>query len=85
MYQDQATTEMGQINPYDIYTDVCLSDQFKSHSNGLALLNAVAHTDLSMSTFARGLLKQQNLRSPYYPCQDTYLHDYLNDPEVQVC
>ena len=84
MFQAQATSELGNINPYDIYTDVCKSKRKYSRSNGMTLLKCLANSNLEMSTFARGVLKQKMLNSPYDPCQDNYLQSYLNDPAVQV-
>ena len=84
MFENQAAVEQGNINPYDIYTDVCLSERKYSRSNGMALLKCLANSNLGMSTYARRLLKQKMLNSPYDPCQDNYMQSYLNNPAVQV-
>ena len=84
MYQGHATQEMGDINPYDIYVDVCMSGRSQSHGNSLALLQYFSRANEDMSAYANGVLKKHMLKSPYDPCQDNYLNHYLNDVAVQV-
>ncbi|XP_078481247.1 uncharacterized protein LOC100177074 [Ciona intestinalis] len=84
-----STTEMGPLNPYDIYVDVCL--QGKSSKDAIALLSSLASSDLPGSVFASQRLRhleehaieQGKLGSPYFPCQESYTSKYLNDPLVQ--
>ena len=84
MYQEQSANEMGMINPYDIYVDVCTSERTHSRSNGIALLKFFANANTEMATYAKTIVKNHMLRAPYDPCQDNYLQEYLNDEAVQV-
>ena len=84
MYQEQATNEMGLINPYDIYVDVCTEGRSFSGSNGIALLKAFTRANPEMATYASAMVKRHTLNAPFDPCQDIYLNEYLNDEAVQV-
>eukprot|EP01113_Clastostelium_recurvatum_P033843 TRINITY_DN4522_c0_g1_i1.p1 TRINITY_DN4522_c0_g1~~TRINITY_DN4522_c0_g1_i1.p1 ORF type:complete len:469 (+),score=81.52 TRINITY_DN4522_c0_g1_i1:37-1407(+) len=74
-WQQQASAEMGNIDIYDIYSDVCLSD---SHS-GVALVNHLERAKAPLAAFS-GFSRKFN---PMKPCVDNYLTKYLNLPEVQ--
>jgi len=71
-----STSEMGSINMYDIYEDVCLSSR---HSNGQALLRALATADTPFSVVAD---KVSNLANED-PCIDDHVTRYLNRADVQ--
>jgi len=73
-YQQDASNEMGNIDIYQIYADVCLSSAHSGHQ----LLKHLAQSDSKLSVFA----KAQTMG--YQPCVDTYLTSYLNIPEVKA-
>ncbi|CAK8673770.1 uncharacterized protein LOC143469644 [Clavelina lepadiformis] len=88
-YEDSSTKDMGNINPYDIYADVCLADSNKLKTDGEALLHHIANSKGLQSVYANNILRNskparaRNLKSPYYPCQDNFDQTYLNRPDVQ--
>jgi serine carboxypeptidase-like clade 2 len=71
-FQDRATEEMGNIDIYDIYWDVCL----KSSHPGAALMRHLARAGSRHSRIAKHALT-------YNPCIDDFLTAYLNKPEVK--
>eukprot|EP01112_Ceratiomyxa_fruticulosa_P009891 TRINITY_DN2595_c0_g4_i1.p1 TRINITY_DN2595_c0_g4~~TRINITY_DN2595_c0_g4_i1.p1 ORF type:complete len:458 (+),score=77.75 TRINITY_DN2595_c0_g4_i1:73-1446(+) len=75
-YQNLAGTEMGNINIYDIYVDVCLSSQadqlVKYWKKAGAPLNKM-HREKPSSKKTR----DQD------PCIQNYLNSYLNNADVQ--
>jgi len=72
-YQNIASNEMGNIDIYQIYADVCLSS---AHS-GAQYLKHLAKSDSKLSTIAK------KVSSGYQPCVDYYLTNYLNIPAVK--
>ena len=84
MYREQATKEMGLINAYDIYVDVCTEGRSFSGSNGIALLKAFTRANPEMAAYASAMVKRHTLSAPYDPCLGIYLNEYLNDEAVQV-
>eukprot|EP01137_Pigoraptor_chileana_P015432 Opistho-2@71350 len=92
---DTSSKEMGSIDIYDIYTDVCLSQSPKAHMT--ALLNAIGAEGYEddAATFARMLAskingkQQQARRSTENPpeddaCIDNHVQQYFNLPEVKA-
>jgi len=72
-FQSRASEEMGNIDIYDIYWDVCL----KSTHPGPALMHHLAGSDSHINKFAK------LFAVTYNPCVDDYLTAYLNKPEVK--
>ncbi len=70
-----STSEMGAINMYDIYEDVCLSSR---HSNGEALLRALASANTPFAVVARAAIAAND-----DPCIDDHVTGYLNRGDVQ--
>ncbi|XP_076823515.1 uncharacterized protein LOC143469643 [Clavelina lepadiformis] len=60
LYEAKVSQEMGNINKYNIYVDVCLN---KSENHFPS--------------------KNDNIESPYFACQENYIINYLNRPDVQ--
>jgi len=80
-FVDRSTREMGNINIYDIFADVCLQSQ-----RGVVrqLAQALGGARVGIST-------RHALRDPidgndkgYDPCVDNRVEDYFNDPAVQA-
>jgi len=72
-YLNTATDEMGNINIYDIYVDVCLSKQGR-------VVEAMAR---SGSRFHAKMIKE-NIIPPYLPCEDDYTAEYMNLDSVKA-
>jgi len=73
---DAANNELGNINIYDIYVDICVSASAKAETRHFAKqLRRTRHGGLS----TRPLLKEDS----YDPCVDDEVETYLNRPEVQ--
>jgi serine carboxypeptidase-like clade 2 len=72
--QNDASSEMGNIDPYDIYIDVCL----QSTASVRQLLKHLARSESKLSAFA----KLATLEDP--ACIDNYLTTYLNQPAVKT-
>eukprot|EP01114_Cavostelium_apophysatum_P010762 TRINITY_DN2487_c0_g1_i1.p1 TRINITY_DN2487_c0_g1~~TRINITY_DN2487_c0_g1_i1.p1 ORF type:complete len:455 (-),score=74.19 TRINITY_DN2487_c0_g1_i1:20-1384(-) len=71
-----AAAEMGNINIYDIYVDVC--------DSGGQLVDQLAQAGSSFHrALQRGMKKRQDVNPIYQPCADSFTADYLNLPEVQ--
>lgn len=70
-YVRDANNDMGDINIYDIYADICVSAHAQAEIRQLA-------KKLSQSPSSRPLLK-----TSYDPCVDDEVEVYLNRPEVQ--
>jgi serine carboxypeptidase-like clade 2 len=77
---DVSTAEMGNINIYDIYTDVCLSPQ------GQTFLDALATSDSMFSPMAQALHNLHTVvdNRTLDACIDEHVEDYLNIPSVQA-
>lgn len=73
-YINQAMNEMGGINIYDIYADVCINKPTSVHYLARLLADA-----MPAGLFARPLLNQPG----YDPCLDNEVEIYLNRPDVQ--
>jgi len=65
-------TEMGNIDIYDIYVDVC---------NSQRVANVVGQLAKAGSRLHKALHNRVNL--PYEPCEDTFTQEYLNQDNVQ--
>mmetsp|Transcript_30867 Transcript_30867/g.55249 ORF Transcript_30867/g.55249 Transcript_30867/m.55249 type:complete len:524 (-) Transcript_30867:216-1787(-) len=84
-YVNDSFLEMGNINIYDIFADVCLPKQN-------AVAQAMARVAASGSSF--GLLSQRHILrraqasesdpAKYDPCVDSEVEGYFNRPEVQA-
>jgi len=72
-FVNRAQSEMGNINIYDIYVNVCT--QNFNVVEQLALAGSPVHKFMAKS------VKQH--WPPYHPCTETFLATYLNRPEVQ--
>eukprot|EP00296_Roombia_truncata_P007713 JP446164.1.p2 GENE.JP446164.1~~JP446164.1.p2 ORF type:complete len:468 (+),score=124.44 JP446164.1:42-1445(+) len=66
---DRGFSEMGNINIYDIYVDVCLNDEARH------FLGHLGSSDAPLRAFASA--------AQYDPCVDNEASNYLNLPEVQ--
>lgn len=88
-YQNIAFNEMGFINIYDIYQDMCLPGDNNTVSNQAEMLmSLLAETDdspLSHYFRAREKRKHQIIEAQQGddPCVDNWLQMYLNQPDVQ--
>lgn len=71
-YQTDAFKEMGNINVYDIYEDVCL-DVNPAHQ----LMRYLASSGSGLSTFAKTALDND-------PCENFWVTAYLNQPSVKT-
>jgi serine carboxypeptidase-like clade 2 len=83
--------EMGAINIYDIYVDVCLAAPATKAGAALAAAlgdhpaSASARLALRSSGSKGGSSSSRQLQgSKYDPCIDNEVEVYLNLPEVQV-
>ncbi|KAI8498460.1 hypothetical protein Bbelb_236620 [Branchiostoma belcheri] len=73
----EAHTEMGNINIYNIYVDVCLRRR-----GGRQLLSQLARSDSVLRKFAQRRLQSEDVGRKMYPCEDDYMEKYLNRPDV---
>mmetsp|Transcript_10523 Transcript_10523/g.29949 ORF Transcript_10523/g.29949 Transcript_10523/m.29949 type:complete len:534 (+) Transcript_10523:106-1707(+) len=86
---DQSTVEMGNINIYDIFADVCLKGQQRVASQtGRAAMMARGgrrrRPGQQLLGFRQALLGSTLRDDEYDPCVDNEVEDYFNNPEVQV-
>ena len=51
----RSTREMGNVNIYDIYTDVCLNGNNSVHNQGATLLKSLAGSASAFSPMAQAL------------------------------
>jgi serine carboxypeptidase-like clade 2 len=68
----EAQDEMGNINIYDIYVDVCSSE-----------LKIVRQMAKAGSKFHKKIISNK-IDPPYLPCSDDYTYNYMNLKAVQV-
>lgn len=83
-YTNKSYMEQGNINPYNVYADVCLNNigmERSATSNGMQLLRVLARMENSPYKHHR---RRTKLFSPFDPCLDHYVEGYLNRPAVQV-
>jgi len=73
-YLNQAGDEIGDINPYDIYVDVCLSDE------GQQLVDYWRKANAPLNRLSFGDKRKARDQDP---CIEDYLASYLNQPSVQ--
>lgn len=74
-FVESAQNELGNINIYEIYADVCVSAQAQAETRHFGKqLSRTRHGGIS----TRPLLKDS-----YDPCVDDEVETYLNRPEVQ--
>jgi len=78
-FLDTANTEMGDIDIYDMYVDVCNS------AGSLKIVEQLARTG---SKFHQVMLKshtkgKSRINPPYQPCADEFTQSYLNIQKVQ--
>jgi len=72
-FLSRANAEMGNINIYDIYVNVCTQS-----------LNFVQQLAKAGSRFHKMMLKRAEGRwPPYHPCSEEFMGTYLNRPDVQ--
>jgi len=71
-WMNVANAEMGNIDIYDIYADVCLSSNTKYQ-----FLKYLASSDSVFSSFAKARLNME-------PCEDDWLTAYLNQASVKA-
>jgi len=78
-YLNLANQEMGNINIYQIYSDVCLSN-----NDGHELLRRLSDADTPFSSFAQKATttKSATAKPEWYPCSSAALQTYLNTPAV---
>jgi len=74
-YLNDANAEMGNVNIYDIYVDVCTASRPKKVVEQLARAGSPVHKILAE--------KHAQINPPYQPCADTFTSNYLNTPSVQ--
>jgi len=72
-FLQKATNEMGNINIYDIYVDVCLQSRVKALLNQMGKAGSKLHKAMAASFPP----------PPYRPCEDEFTQTYLNNPNVQ--
>jgi len=72
-YLIQAYTAIAGINIYDIYVDVCNSNQkyIRQYANAGSPVHAAM------------LRVQEQITPPYQPCQENWMSNYLNLPAVR--
>lgn len=75
-FQQTAANEMGNIDIYDIYADVCLTS---AHSGRQLLKHLAQAPEHKLSVFAQSQINNVG----YEPCVDTYLTNYLNQASVK--
>jgi len=73
-YLNTASSEMGNINIYDIYVDVCLTNRTKK------LLTQMGR---SGSRFHQILADGIKIEPPYQPCIDEFVFKYMNEKSVK--
>lgn len=74
-YVDIANNELGNINIYEIYADICVSAQAQAETRHFG-------KQLSRTRFG-GLSTRPLMKDSYDPCVDDEVEVYLNRPEVQ--
>jgi serine carboxypeptidase-like clade 2 len=75
-YVDDASEQLGSINIYDIYVDVCVSSHAQAETRHFG-------KQLGRTHFG-GVSTRPLLKDSYDPCVDDEVETYLNRPEVQV-
>eukprot|EP01116_Phalansterium_solitarium_P022795 TRINITY_DN7660_c0_g1_i1.p1 TRINITY_DN7660_c0_g1~~TRINITY_DN7660_c0_g1_i1.p1 ORF type:complete len:498 (+),score=133.74 TRINITY_DN7660_c0_g1_i1:88-1494(+) len=79
-YLNTASQEMGNVNIYDIYVDVCLSSFRSQELFAMARAGSKVH-----QAVAKAALKaQEQINPPYQPCAESYVTAYLNRKDVQT-
>jgi len=71
-YQQIASTEMGNIDIYEIYSDVCLTA-----NSGHQLMKHLAASESKLAAFAKDRTYGME------PCEDGWLTNYLNQADVK--
>ncbi len=82
-----ADNEMGNINIYDIYVDVCLSsNSLKGTVEQLARSGSPLHRALltARQQRARDRPLPMDINPPYQPCSDEFTQSYLNLAAVRA-
>jgi len=82
---NDATTEMGNIDIYDIYVDVCTTSRSFSIAQQMGRAGSRLHAEMAKS-MARKLGREGNaggINPPYQPCIDSFTYAYMNMPAVQ--
>jgi serine carboxypeptidase-like clade 2 len=74
MFVDSAFSEMGNINIYDIYVDVCLSRRQQKYVEQLGRAGSRLHRALA----------SVKINPPYQPCIDEYTNIYMNAESVKA-
>jgi len=74
-YLGDANDEMGNVNIYDIYVDVCVSSRSKKIVKQMARAGSPIHKILA---------EKDGINPPYQPCADDFTSTYLNTPSVQA-
>jgi serine carboxypeptidase-like clade 2 len=77
---DKANTEMGAINIYDIYEDVCESDSSRSNSRASSDSNAAQRLVRLMGRMSPVFASLSAQPSP--PCIDDYTTSWVNQEAV---
>ncbi|KAH9543433.1 hypothetical protein CY35_13G064700 [Sphagnum magellanicum] len=75
-YVDDASEQLGSINIYDIYVDVCVSSHAQAETRHFG-------KQLGRTHFG-GVSTRPLLKDAYDPCVADEVETYLNRPEVQV-
>eukprot|EP00698_Gefionella_okellyi_P023690 TRINITY_DN815_c0_g2_i1.p1 TRINITY_DN815_c0_g2~~TRINITY_DN815_c0_g2_i1.p1 ORF type:complete len:485 (+),score=81.51 TRINITY_DN815_c0_g2_i1:23-1477(+) len=80
-FSETASHEMGAINIYDIFADVCVGN-----NAALQLPRLLRGTNSAMGILGRLLAKRDQLlqQNPTSPCIDSYTQSYLNRADVQT-
>jgi len=85
-YLEDANSEMGFINIYDIYVDMCLDNNGSRRSSGKRPNGYIQQ----MAKFGGSIQKMSakhnagSVYPPYFPCGEDYLTTYLNREDVQT-
>lgn len=82
-FLDAASNEMGNVNIYDIYVDVCLSSQRSHELQAMARAGSKVHRVLA-NAFQRAQERLgEEINPPYQPCIDNWVTTYMNRADVQ--
>lgn len=78
-----STQEMGNINIYDIYVDMCETQGTVAQHTLEAMARAGSPVHAAMAKARAAPALGRDVWPPYHPCVDNYLTTYLNRPDVQ--
>lgn len=86
--------QIGNLNPYNIYQDLCLSDgshinpvtgkRIMGRGSGKVKGETAAHILLKNNPVFQSIIKARNGDDPFVPCIDEYVGLYLNRDDVKA-